>query len=278
MAKVVSKDGTEIAFTKVGSGEPLILVDGATCYRELGPMKKLAAELSKHFTVYYYDRRGRGESGNTLPYSPDREIEDLEAVIAAAGGRASVYGVSSGAALALDAANSLSGIEKLVLYEAPFIVDDSRDPVPEDFIPETEELVAAGRRGDAVKKFLRLVGLPSVFIHLMPIIPGWKKLKGVAHTLPYDLQIVEENQRGTPLKAERWKLVDMPTLVGVGGKSPKWMRNAMGQLAGTLPNAELRLIAGQTHMIGAKILAPIITEFVGKPGTSGEVTREAAIA
>lgn len=261
MPSVTSKDGTTIAFTKTGSGEPILLIDGATCYRELGPMKKLAGELKESFTVYFYDRRGRGESGNTLPYSPEREIEDIEALIKEAGGSVIMFGISSGAALALDAANQLDGIKKLVLYEAPFIVDDSRTPVPDSFIPEMKELLAADRRGAAQKMFLRLVGVPSFFVHLMPLMPGWSKMKAVAHTLPYDLEIVSENQRGRSLTAERWSSVKIPTLVGIGGKSPDWMKNSNTALANCLPNAEAQVLPGQTHMVSEKALAPMIKVF-----------------
>jgi pimeloyl-ACP methyl ester carboxylesterase len=224
-------------------------------------MKKLANELKGSFTVYFYDRRGRGESGNTLPYSPEREIEDIEALMAELGSGVNVFGISSGAALALDAANRIRGIAKLVLYEAPFIVDDARTPVPESLIPEMNEVLAAGRRGAAQKMFLKLVGMPSLMVHLMPIIPGWSKMKGVAHTLPYDLQIVSENQRGKPITAEHWSSVNVPTLVGIGGKSPEWMKNANMELARCLPKAEVRILPGQTHMVSEKALAPMIREF-----------------
>jgi len=143
MEKVYSKDGTPIAFDRSGDGPPIILVDGALCYRASGPMGALAKLLVRHFTVFTYDRRGRGDSGNTSPYAIEREVEDLEAIIMAAGGSAFVFGVSSGAALALEAANRGLAIEKLALYEAPFIIDNSRPPTPDDFVAQLNTLIAS---------------------------------------------------------------------------------------------------------------------------------------
>src|SRR5271165_875630 len=151
MNKVTSKDGTPIAFDKIGQGPALILVDGALCYRASGPNGPLAAMLAPHFTVYTYDRRGRGDSGNTLPYAVEREVEDIDALIQEAGGSAFVYGISSGAALALEAANRGLAVKKLALYEAPFVVDSSRSPLPDDLVAQANRLIAANRRGDAVK-------------------------------------------------------------------------------------------------------------------------------
>lgn len=261
MEKVFSKDGAHIAFDRSGKGPPLILVDGALCYRASGPMGPLAASLAPNFTVFKYDRRGRGDSGDTKPYAVEREVEDIDALIKEAGGSAFVFGASSGAALALEAARGGLGVKKLALYEAPFIVDDSRPPLTEEYISQLNQFLESDRRGDAVKLFMKLVGLPSILIALMRFMPAWSKLKGVAHTLPYDTAIVEENQRGKPLPAGRWDSVNMPALVIDGGKSPAWMRTAMKELAGVLPNAQLRTLEGQTHMIKAKVLAPTLEEF-----------------
>jgi pimeloyl-ACP methyl ester carboxylesterase len=154
MNTVRSKDGTFIAFDRAGDGPPIILVDGALCYRASGPMGPLSKLLTPHFTVFTYDRRGRGDSSNTAPYSAEREIEDIDALIKEAGGSAFVYGISSGAALALEAANCGLAIKGLALYEAPFIVDATHPPIPEDFLARLNELIASDRRGDAVKMFL----------------------------------------------------------------------------------------------------------------------------
>lgn len=261
MNKATSKDGTAIAFDKTGQGPALILVDGALCYRASGPSGPLAALLAPHFTVFTYDRRGRGDSGNTLPYSVEREIEDIEALITAAGGSGFVYGASSGAVLALEAANRLPAIKKLVLYEAPFIVDGSRPPAPADFLPQTNELIAADRRGAAVKRFMKHVGVPGVVSALMPLMPAWSKLTAVAHTLPYDLALTLDNQRGKPLPTSRWTSLAAPTLVVDGGKSPAWMRSGAKALADLLPTAQYRTLPGQTHMIKAEAHAPLLVEF-----------------
>ena len=157
---VGSADGTPIGFEGIGSGPALVLVDGALCYRAVGQSGKLAELLAPHFTVFTYDRRGRGQSGNTLPYAVDREVDDIAAIVGAAGGVASLWGMSSGAVLALEAARRLNGgIDKLALCEAPFVVDDSRATTENDW-RRINEAVAAGRRGNAVKLFMQSVGVP----------------------------------------------------------------------------------------------------------------------
>jgi pimeloyl-ACP methyl ester carboxylesterase len=261
MTRTVSRDGTPIAFDRSGDGPPLILVDGALCYRASGPAAPLAALLKERFTVFTYDRRGRGESGDRGLYTIEREVEDLEAVIGEAGKPAFVYGVSSGAALALEAANRGLPIRKLALYEAPFIVDDSRPSIPGDFLARLNDALATGRRGDAVKLFMQLVGVPALFIAIMRILPVWSKLKAVAHTLPYDIKLTQDYQRGQPLPAARWAGARMPTLVMNGGKSPAWIRRAMRSLSEVLPNTTYRTLDGQTHMIKPKAHVPALVEF-----------------
>lgn len=263
MKKILSKDGTAIAVDRTGSGPALVFVDGAMCYRASGPSQPMAAALAGHFTVFTYDRRGRGDSSDTNPYDVGREVEDLEAVIREAGGQAVVLGVSSGAALALEAASRGVPITRLALYEAPFIVDDSRSALPDDFVPQMKTALAEGRRTDAVNMFMKLVGVPAVFIMLMRLMPAWSKLTGVAHTLPYDLTIVGPHQRGMPLSKTRWSGATMPTLVMDGGKSPAWMRNATRALAGVLPNATYRTLDRQTHMVKPRALTPPLVEFFG---------------
>lgn len=133
MRKALSKDGTAIAFDRIGNGPPVILIDGALCYRGMGQSGQLAKLLAQRFTVFTYDRRGRGGSGDTAPYDVEREIEDVAAILSEAGGTAFVWGMSSGAVRALEAANRFGGIRKLALYEAPFIVDDSRRSTEDDW-------------------------------------------------------------------------------------------------------------------------------------------------
>lgn len=265
MPSVTSRDGTTIAYEQTGDGQPLILVDGAWCHRGFGPNVKLPALLAARFSVIHYDRRGRGESGDTPPYAVQREVEDLQAVIGAAGGSACVYGISSGGALTLEAAKHLSGIERIALYELPFVVDDTRPPMPDDLTAHLNELVARDRRGEVVKYFMRsVVDLPTVVLALMRVSPAWAKLKSVAHTAPYDAEILGDTGQGQPLPRERWSSIEVPTLVAAGAKSPRWLRNAMEALADVLPNASHRLLDRQTHVVKPKALAPVLTEFFGR--------------
>lgn len=271
MAMVRSKDGTIIAYERTGQGQPLILVDGALCYRDSGPSRPLAALLAQHFTVYVYDRRGRGESGDTAPYAVEREVEDLEALINEAGGSAFVYGISSGAALALEAANAGLAVVRLALYEAPFIVDNSLPPRPDDYLARMDALIAEGSRGDIVRLFMRTVGMPGFLVALMRFMPGWSKLTAIAHTLPYDFRVLGDTGSGKPLPRERWSSASMPILVMDGGKSPTWMRNAMRSLASVLPNAQYRTLEGQTHMLKAEAVAPVLCDFfLGEAAPSRE--------
>jgi pimeloyl-ACP methyl ester carboxylesterase len=274
MSTVVSKDGTTIAYNKIGSGPPVILVDGALCYRESGPNEPLAAELKDHFTVFTYDRRGRGESTDVQPYSVEREIEDIEALISEAGGEAYLYGISSGAALALEAANAGLSIKKLALYEAPFIVDDTRDPVSDNYLDKLRELLAADKRSAAVKHFMKnAVGLPSMMVFFMPLMPAWSKLKSVAHTLPYDAIIVEKEVAGKPFPVDRWDSVNIPTIVIDGEKSQPWMHNGMKSLAEHL-HARYHTLEGQSHIVKPEVLAPVLNEFFNKKISMERVTNE----
>jgi pimeloyl-ACP methyl ester carboxylesterase len=259
-ATVRSKDGTPIAYESVGSGPAFVLVDGALCHRGMGPSGALAKALAPHFTVFTYDRRGRGESGNTEPYTAEREVEDLAAVITAAGGSVFACGVSSGAVLALEAASRGVAIRKLALYEAPLIVDATRTPLEPDYLARLKDMIARDRRGEAVKYFMDAVQVPKVFVWLMSVTPMWSKLKATAPTLVHDLTLLDGLQSGQPLPG-RWSSVPVPTLVIDGGKSPAWMRNAQRALAAVVPGATTRTLPGQTHMVSAKALAPALVEF-----------------
>jgi pimeloyl-ACP methyl ester carboxylesterase len=262
METIASADGTSIAYERSGGGPPLILVGGAMSDRmAAAPLGKL---LSSRCTVFAYDRRGRGDSGDTGPYACEREIEDLAVLIEAAGGSASIHGHSSGAVLALEAAANGLAITKLSLYEPPFMVDDTRPPVPGDYVAILEELVAAGRRGDAVAHFMATgVGLPAEVVEGMRHEPMWPGLERLAHTLAYDGRIMGDTMRGHPLPAERWSSVTIPVLVLDGGRSPEWQRNAARALAGVLPNTEHRTLEGQTHGVDPEVLAPVLREFLG---------------
>jgi pimeloyl-ACP methyl ester carboxylesterase len=261
MSTVVSSDGTTIAYEVTGSGPPLVIVDGAMCYRASGPSGPLAAELARDFTVYTYDRRGRGESSNAEA-TVAREVEDLAAVVKEAGGTAHLVGVSSGVLLAVEAANSGVGATKLALYEPPLIVDDTHAPAPSSALADMRRLIAQDRRGDAVTAFMRSVDVPGFGIAMMKLLPVWKKLKGVAHTLPNDLALVEGMRQGEPLPNDRWTAVTMPTMVADGGKSPAYMRHSAAALAAALPNASYQTVPGLTHIIKAKVLAPVLRDFL----------------
>jgi pimeloyl-ACP methyl ester carboxylesterase len=258
-AYAVSADGTRIAYEVSGSGPALVLVDGALCQRSMGPARKLAEQLAPQFTVHSYDRRGRGESGaGETAYHPDREVEDLAAVIEAAGGHAHVFGSSSGAALALRAAQVGLPIDRIAVYEAPYIVDDTHAPSDPDLPAQLHTLVDEGRRGDAVTLFMKTVGAPGLMIRVMKLFPVWRKLTSVAHTLPYDLAFVIDHQQGRPLPDGLYDAVAQPTLVIAGGKSPQYLRNAEAAVTAALPDARLETLSGQTHMIKAKVTAPVV--------------------
>jgi pimeloyl-ACP methyl ester carboxylesterase len=259
--KVTSKDGTAIAVDKLGTGPAVILVDGAMCSRSFGPMPELAKALADQFTVYHYDRRGRGDSGDGFAYDIQREIDDLDAVIQYAGGNAMVFGISSGAALAAEAARQLRGVRRLALYEAPYVVDNTHAPMPPELIADVKSLVASNRRGDAVKKFMRYVGTPAIAVFVMSLLPFWKKFTAIAHTLSNDLELIAPHHQSQPMPHDKWAPITVPTLVMVGGKSPAWMKNAMRAWADALPNSVHQTLAGQTHMIKPATLAPVLLDF-----------------
>lgn len=256
-----SADGTKIAYETIGSGPAIVLVDGAMCDRSMGHARALSAELADHFTVYAYDRRGRGESGpGTNPYHADREIEDLDAMIEAAGGSAHVFAASSGAHLSLLAAARGTKINKLVAYEAPYVVDDSRTPNAADLPQQVQRMLAEGRNGDAVKAFLRAVGLPGPMIALMRFMPAWKQMCALATTVPNDLSMVVPFQQGRPIPADLRTGVEQDTLVIAGGKSPQWLTSAQAAVVAELPHGQLITLPGQTHMIKASVTAPVVVE------------------
>jgi pimeloyl-ACP methyl ester carboxylesterase len=255
---VTSRDGTRIGYERMGTGPALILVDGAMCSRAFGPMPKLAGELEQHFTVFVYDRRGRGDSGDTQPYSKAREVEDIEALVAAAGGSAFVLGLSSGGALALEAAASGARIDKLAVYEPPFMVDDARHATL-DHEGKLRALVAAGERGAAVRYFMRdMIGIPAPVVLVMRLMHGvWRKLASIAHTLPYDAAIMGDWQ----VPAVRLGKLATPTLAMHGGKTDKRLRRAVEELVKVLPNVQCQALPGQSHNVSAAVLAPAVVAY-----------------
>ena len=257
---VRSADGTPIAYTRRGTGPAVVLIDGALCHRKMGPGSKVAELLAERgFTTYTYDRRGRGESGMIGAFAVEREIEDVAALIEIAGGRAALFGISSGAALALEVACAHTGVDQVVCFEPPLIVDDTKPPLAGDFVDRLDAHVAAGRLGAAVRQFLGEVGMPGPMIRLMSLTPVWRKLKAIAPTLPHDMRIVGRHQTGRPLDAALWAGLRAPATVIDGGKSPAWMRNGNAHLAEVLGGRYVTL-PGQTHMVKPKVLAPALAD------------------
>ena len=260
MSKVISKDGTAISFNRSGKGEPIILVDGALCSRSFGPMPKLAQLLSANFAVITYDRRGRGESGDALSYAVEREIEDIEALIAAAGESASLFGASSGAVLAMAAAASGLNVKRLAMYEPPLVAGGGGHLPPADSESQLRRLVAEGRPCDAVKFFIvDIVGMPAISIWIMRMLPIWPKLKAVAHTLPYDAAILGDFSVSSKATAA----VKAPALVIGGERSPVELRSAVSAVADAVPGSMRQMLKGQTHNVSVKVLAPALMEFFG---------------
>ncbi|MEU0265915.1 alpha/beta hydrolase [Nocardioides sp. NPDC006303] len=262
-----SADGTTIAYDVVGTGPALVLVDGAMCYRGFGPSKELADAFSDRFTVYRYDRRGRGDSNIAKPAAAgtmeavEQEVADLGAVIEAAGGHAHLLGLSSGAFLALEAARAGLPIDKIVAYEAPLILDDTHRPNDADMAQQVEALVEKGKRAAAVELFMRMVGMPLVAVKVMRLTPAFKKLTPVAHTLVYDLGMCVPFQQGLPLPGGYFKNVSVPVLSVAGSKSPTYMTNAQQAISKAVPEGRYVVLDGQDHMVKADALAPVATEF-----------------
>ena len=264
---VKSKDGTPIAFERSGKGPALILVAGALSDRSGGAA--LAARLAPHFTVINYDRRGRGSSGDAKAYDVAREIEDIEALIDHAGGSAHLFGASSGAALALRVASALPGkVKKAVLFEPPFVTDDSRPPMPPDLAARLNEMLAAGRRGEAVEYFMtKAVLAPPGAVAQMRQSPMWPRMEALAHTLAYDMAVMGDTLFGRPLPAERWKAAKMPILVLDGGRSDAWLRNSARSLAKALPDGRHQTLEGVDHsapFAAAPAVAAALVEFFGR--------------
>jgi pimeloyl-ACP methyl ester carboxylesterase len=256
MQTVTSKDGTSIAFDLSGEGPAVVLVCGGSVdHTSNAP---LAALLATHFTVFNYHRRGRGQSGDTPPYAVAREVEDIQAVVNAAGGSAFLYGTSSGGALALEAARQLRAtINKLALWEPPFFPEGYPRP-PADTARTYTDLVAAGRRGEAVEFFMaKVVGLPPEFVAQARNAPWWPAQEALAHTLAYDATIMGDYS----LPTERAAAVTTPTLVLAGGASFPFMRVTAQALADILPNGHSRTLEGQTHDVAPQAIAPVLVEF-----------------
>ncbi len=266
MKTITSKDSTSIAFDQSGQGPALILVGGASTTR--ADEVSVAAALAPYFTAIAYDRRGRGDSGDTRPYAVEREVEDIEALINEAGGAAFVFGHSSGAVLALEAARLLPNkITKLALYEPPFVIDDSHAHAPADFAARLDDLVNSGRRGDAAEMFMTFVGMPAEMVAQMRQSPMWPHMESVAQSLVYDATIMQDTERGDPSSLRKWETTTVPTLVMdgtvfMGREEPHaFMRHGADELARVLPNARRLTLAGQDHGPSDETLVPALKEY-----------------
>jgi pimeloyl-ACP methyl ester carboxylesterase len=260
MRTVQSADGTTIAFDKLGKGPALILVGGALEHRAMdSATAQLAPLLAQHFTVLHYDRRGRGESSDTPPYAVQREIEDIDVLIAEAGGSAFVFGISSGAALALEAAIKLGEkVKKLAMYEAPYNDKEAARQAWKTYRKQLANALADGRRGDALALFMLLVGMPAEHLDRARRHPLWPRWEAAASTLAYDAAVMGED---ASVPTEKAASVAVPALVMDGGASYPFMHVTALALVKAMPQAQHRILPGQTHEVEAAVLAPVLVEF-----------------
>ena len=257
--QVTSADGTSIVFDRSGVGPVIILVHGAFTGRAHPILSNVAAALAPWFTVVNYDRRGRGDSGDTQPYAVERELEDLTALLEIAGGSAMVFGGSSGAGLALQAAPQNRAISKLAVWEPPYHVDYSAPRLSHDFAARLDALVRKGRRAAAVELFMMEAAEATVeTIAAMRLQPSWPQAEAVAHTLAYEAAVMGA---GNALPADQLAAITQPTLVLTGGNSPPWITKAGKAVAGTIPGAVHRVLDGQTHNVSPAALVPELLEF-----------------
>src|SRR5919112_1590245 len=260
MDKVTSSDGTPIAFDRLGDGPPVIMVCGAMCDRAL--MRPTAEELAKYFTVFNYDRRGRGDSGDTAPYAVEREIEDIGALMDEAGGTASVYGHSSGAGLVLHAAAHGLPIAKVALHDPPYAPDDEEARRSAREYGETlKAMLSEDRPGDAVELFMTTVGMPLEMVEGMRHTPRWAELEALAPTLAYDSEVMGDTSRDGTIPVHQASRVTVPAFVLTGGADYPWMTEVGRRLADGIANGHHRVLEGQEHVVPPEVLVPVLTEF-----------------
>lgn len=254
---VTSKDGTKLAYEKVGQGPPLVYVMGAMGTRGISFSKPMRDELSKSFTLYWYDRRGRGESEAGGPgYVVEREIEDLRAMCELAGGHPIVCGTSSGAALALTAAAAGVPMRLLVAHEPPYAVGADAASFDRSYPTNVTRMVAEGRNDEAVKYFMRTVGVPGAMIWMMRFMPIWKQLVAAAPSLPYDAAVLGDFTLPEPTL----RTIRVPTLVLAGGSTPPRLRTAADAVANTVPGARIRILPKQNHAVKPSALRAAVEE------------------
>ncbi|MFI6209643.1 alpha/beta fold hydrolase [Streptomyces sp. NPDC051041] len=254
--QTLSRDGTPLAYQSTGRGPAVVLVSGAMSTG--GTVAPLAQPLSERFRVVVYDRRGRGQSGDTAPYAVEREVEDLAALIEAVGGEASLYGVSSGGALVLRAAASGLPVRRAAVYEVPYALDESAARAWAEYAERLTEALAGDRRGDAVELFLRLTGLGEEMIQGARRSPLWAGLEALAPSLAHDAAVMGDARVPRALLSS----VRVPVLSLAGGASPGWFREAARTVARTVPQGAYRVLEGQSHAVEPGVLAPVLAEFL----------------
>jgi pimeloyl-ACP methyl ester carboxylesterase len=253
-----SRDGTTLAYDVYGSGPALIYVTGASCFRSFRPVLQDAKAFAQEFTVYNYDRRGRGDSGDTPPYSIEREVEDIDAMIDAAGGKANLYGHSSGAVLALEAALRMPGkVHKVVMYDPSYVHDEAEKATYSQLSQKVQRLLDSGKNREAMRTFLKGIGMPSIFVWLLPLFPGWKTMVALAPTLTYDIALTKDLP-----PVDRATQITVPTQIVVGEKSPAGLHDVANQLTKAVPGAKFEQLPGQNHMVSAKALLPVLSRFL----------------
>ena len=254
---VTSADGTRIAYDRSGKGKTVILVGGLFCERQA--LRALAERMGRELSVINYDRRGRGESGDTPPYAVAREVEDLSALLEATGGAAAVYGHSSGAGLALNAAAHGLPISRLVLHEPPYGSDDDESRRSARTLAEgVRDALARGRASDAIELFFTAYGLPPETVAELGKDP---KYRALAHTMIYDFEIMGEfSGGGIPLRSAR--AIGIPTLVIAGGASPDFFRETAARLAEIIPNGRLAVLEEHGHDAPPDAVVPVVSEFL----------------
>lgn len=258
MNTIQSKDGTTLAYDVYGSGPALLLITGATCFRSFEPVLYDATTFAEQFTVYHYDRRGRGDSGNTLPYDPQREVEDIEAMIDAAGGSAFLYGHSSGAILALEAAIQLGEkVKKLVLYDASYVHNQTEQQEFRTLSQGLYTLLDNGNYDEAIRLFLQDIGIPQEVLIDMQQSPQWPIMTALAPTLAYDTQLALNLP---PL--ERASHLTTPTQIIIGENNPESIHEVARQLSGVIANATFIKLADQDHMPDPNVVLPVLSRFL----------------
>jgi pimeloyl-ACP methyl ester carboxylesterase len=256
----ISGDGTVLVFDRSGAGPAVVLVQGSLMNRADPVMSAIAAGLSRWFTVFSYDRRGHGDSGDTPPYAVERETEDLAAIVAAASGSAAVFGGSSGAALALRAAAGNRTITRLALWEPPYHVGDGAPTLPHDFAAQLDRLVKEGRRADALERYLvEAAAVSPEAVARMRGQPFWPAMAAAAPSLVYDAVVMGPDNA---LPADLLARITQPTLVLNGGASPDWMGSAGRAVAEAIPAAVHRVLDGQAHNAAPEVLVPEVLEFL----------------